>query len=80
MRGTEPQSERETSGFLIPDKAGARLESVDPQPVAVARLRHFAGPDIEATGSAQGVSAPTVKRAWVFARGCLEKTIESGRV
>ena len=36
--------------------------------------------DVEDTASALGVSAPTVKRAWAFARGWLKEAIESGRV
>ena len=34
---------------------------------------------LEETAAALGVSAPTVKRAWAFARGWLKESIESGR-
>jgi DNA-directed RNA polymerase specialized sigma24 family protein len=40
------------------------------------RLRYFAGLDVEATAAALGVSAPTVKRTWAFARGWLRAAIE----
>ena len=74
-----PESERESAGFLILDEAIERLESVDPEAAAVVRLRYFAGLSIEETAAALGVSAPTVKRAWAFARGWLKEAIESGR-
>ena len=76
----DPASESEISGFLILEDAIARFESVDPEAAAVVRLRYFAGLSIEQTAAALGVSAPTVKRAWAFARGWLKEAIESGRV
>lgn len=76
----DPGSEVESSGFLILDEAIARLEGVDGQAAAVVRLRYFAGLSIEQTASALGVSAPTVKRTWAFARGWLKEAIESERV
>lgn len=76
----DPASDEETSGFLILDEAIARLEGVDPEAAAVVRLRYFAGLSIEQTAAAMGVSAPTVKRSWAFARGWLKEAIESGRV
>lgn len=69
----------ESAGFLILDGAITRLESVDAQCAAVVRLRYFAGLSIEQTAAALGVSAPTVKRTWAFARGWLREAIESGR-
>jgi RNA polymerase sigma-70 factor (ECF subfamily) len=47
-----PESERESAGFLILDEAIARLETVDPEAVAVVRLRYFAGLSIEETAAA----------------------------
>ena len=75
----DPASERESAGFLILDEAIARLHSVDPDAAAVVRLRYFAGLSVDETASALGVSAPTVKRAWAFARGWLKEAIESDR-
>jgi RNA polymerase sigma factor (TIGR02999 family) len=72
-------SEEESAGLLILDGALARLESVDKAAAEVVRLRFFAGLNIEQTASALGVSAPTVKRTWAFARGWLREAIESGR-
>ncbi|MDX2198728.1 MAG: ECF-type sigma factor [Phycisphaerae bacterium] len=76
----DPTSEMESSGFLILDDAITRLESVDAQAAEVVRLRYFAGLSIDETASALGVSAPTVKRTWAFARGWLKEAIESGRL
>jgi RNA polymerase sigma factor (TIGR02999 family) len=75
----DPNSERESAGFLILDDAIARLSRVDPDAAAVVRLRYFAGLSVEETASSLGVSAPTVKRAWAFARAWLREAIESGR-
>jgi RNA polymerase sigma-70 factor (ECF subfamily) len=73
-------SETESAGFLILENAIVRLESADPEAAAVVRLRYFAGLSIEQTAEALGVSAPTVKRSWAFARGWLKEAIEAGRV
>jgi RNA polymerase sigma factor (TIGR02999 family) len=66
----------ECDGFLILDDAVSRLESADPKAAAVVRLRYFAGLTIEQTAAALGVSAPTVKRTWAFARAWLKDAIE----
>ena len=76
----DPNSEVESSGFLILHDAITRLGSVDGEAAAVVRLRYFAGLTIEQTAAAMGVSAPTVKRTWAFARGWLREAIESERV
>ncbi|MEO6597664.1 MAG: ECF-type sigma factor, partial [Planctomycetota bacterium] len=75
----DPTSERESAGFLILDEAIARLQEVDKDAAAVVRLRYFAGLSVDETAAALGVSTPTVKRAWAFARGWLKEAIESGR-
>ena len=46
------------------------------QAAAVVRLRYFGGLSIEDTALVLGISAPTVKRAWVFARAWLKETLE----
>ena len=76
----DPASDEQSAGFLILDEAISRLEGVDPEAAAVVRLRYFAGLSIDQTAAAMGVSAPTVKRSWAFARGWLKEAIESGRV
>lgn len=76
----DPSSELESAGFLILHDAITRLEGVDAKAAAVVRLRYFAGLSIDQTAAALGVSAPTVKRTWMFARGWLREAIESDRV
>jgi RNA polymerase sigma-70 factor, ECF subfamily len=76
----DPASDEQSAGFLILDQAIVRLEGVDQEAAAVVRLRYFAGLSIDQTAAALGVSAPTVKRSWAFARGWLKEAIESGRV
>lgn len=75
----DPHSERDNAGFLILDAAIQRLQEVDPEAGQVVHLRYFAGLSIEETAAALGVSTPTVKRAWAFARGWLKEAIQSGR-
>ncbi|MBK8979711.1 MAG: sigma-70 family RNA polymerase sigma factor [Planctomycetes bacterium] len=71
------RSPEQSAGFLILDEAILRLERVDAQAAAVVRLRYFAGLSIEETAANLGISAPTVKRSWAYARGWLKDAIES---
>lgn len=73
-------SEEQSAGFLILDEAILRLGELDAQAAAVVRLRYFAGLTIEQTAETLGISSPTVKRIWSFARGWLKEHIESGRI
>ncbi|MFO1031019.1 MAG: ECF-type sigma factor [Planctomycetota bacterium] len=75
----DPNSEQQSMGFLILDQAITRLQQADPEASEVVRLRYFAGLSIDETASALGVSAPTVKRLWTFARGWLKEAIDSER-
>lgn len=75
----DPDSLSESAGFLILNDAIVRLESVDHEAATVVRLRYFAGLSIEQTAAALGVSSPTVKRTWAFARGWLKEAIENER-
>ncbi len=75
----DPASANESAGFLILDDAIVRLERADKEAAAVVRLRYFAGLSIDQTAAALGVSAPTVKRTWAFARAWLKDAIESDR-
>ncbi len=72
-----PSSEKENAGFLILADAIARLESVDAQSAQVVRLRYYAGLTTEQTAAATGVSEPTIKRAWAFARAWLRNAVET---
>lgn len=71
----DPNSADESAGFLILDEAISRLSEADPEAAAVVRLRYFAGLGVDEAAAALGVSAPTVKRHWAFARGWLAERI-----
>jgi len=75
----DPASAEQSAGFLVLDEAIARLQEVDAEACQVVRLRYFAGLSIDDTAAALGVSAPTVKRLWAFARGWLKEAIDSNR-
>ena len=57
--------------ILILDEAISRLEKTDATLAQAVRLRFYAGLSIEDTARTMGVSAPTVKRYWRFARAWL---------
>lgn len=69
-------SPEESAGFLILEEAISRLEVVDAKSAEVVRLRYFAGLDVDETAAALGVSAPSVKRAWAFARAWLRTELD----
>ncbi len=68
----DPGSEQQACGFLLLDEAITQLEAAHPDAGAIVRLRYFAGLSVDETAAALGVSAPTVKRGWAFARGWLK--------
>ena len=80
LRGLpDPASDRDAAGLLELDEALTRLQGVDAEAAEVVRLRYFAGLSVDDTAAAMGVSAPTVKRTWAFARGWLREALASGR-
>ena len=60
------------------DDALRRLREVDDRKARVFELRHFAGLSVEETAETLGVSAPTVKREWAFARAWLARELGGG--
>jgi RNA polymerase sigma factor (TIGR02999 family) len=72
----DPASEKDCAGFLILDEAISRLESADPQAASVVRLRYFGGLSVAQAAIALGISEPTVKRDWTFARAWLKDAIQ----
>jgi RNA polymerase sigma factor (sigma-70 family) len=70
----EPPSDE----ILALDEALARLEAHDKQKADVVKLRYFAGLTIEDTAAALGISTPTVKRYWAYARAWLLREISKG--
>lgn len=63
--------EHDPATILILDEAISRLEKADVTLAQAVRLRFYAGLSIEDTARTMGVSAPTVKRYWRFARAWL---------
>jgi len=61
---------------LILDDLISRLEMEDSQTAQVVRLRFFAGLSIEETAEVLGISEPTVKRDWEYARAWLAEAWE----
>ena len=64
--------------LLALDEALNKLEEEDSEKANVVKLRYFAGLTIEETARALGVSEPTVKRRWFYARAWLRREIEGG--
>ncbi|MEM9644066.1 MAG: ECF-type sigma factor [Planctomycetota bacterium] len=64
--------------LLALDEALAKLEAEDESKARVVKLRYFAGLTIEQTAKAMGVSEPTVKRHWFYARAWLRREMGHG--
>ncbi|MEZ4426021.1 MAG: ECF-type sigma factor [Gemmatimonadota bacterium] len=59
------------------DRALATLEAANPRQARVVECRFFAGLSVEETAEALGVSEPTVKRDWRFARAWLTDALQA---
>lgn len=60
------------------DDALRRLGALDERKARVVELRVFAGLSVEDTARVLGVSEPTVKREWRFARAWMQKALSEG--
>ena len=58
------------------DEALQALEKSNPRQARVVECRFFSGLSVEETAAALGVSEPTVKRDWRFARAWLSEALE----
>lgn len=67
-----------TIDLLVLDDALTRLAEVDPRWAQVVELRFFAGLEVAEVAEALGVSAPTVKRDWRFAKAWLANELREG--
>jgi RNA polymerase sigma factor (TIGR02999 family) len=54
-----------------------RLTMHDPRKAALVKLRYFAGFSVEEAAALLGISAPTAKRDWTYARAWLFRDMES---
>ncbi len=54
-----------------------RLAVLDARKAELVKLRYFAGLTLEETADALGISVPTAKRDWAYARGWLHREINA---
>ena len=62
--------------LLLVDEAMQRLANADPVKAKLVELRFFTGLSIEEAAQVLGVSTPTAKRYWAYARAWLFQEIE----
>lgn len=55
-----------------------RFAQIEPRKAEVVKLRYFVGMTIEETAEALGISTPTAKRDWTFARAWLFRELSRG--
>ncbi len=65
--------------LLTVNDALDRLAAVDTRKAELVKLRYFVGLTIEETAEALGISAPTAKREWAYARAWLHREIRATR-
>ena len=68
-----------TEEMLAVHDALDRLAAVDARKAELVKLRYFVGLGIEETAEALGISAPTAKRDWAYARAWLHREIRATR-
>ena len=76
LEGLDIASAADDATLLVVNEALERLEAQDPLKAKVIQLRFFAGLTAEEIAPTLGVSVPTVKRHWRFARAWLLGEIE----
>jgi RNA polymerase sigma factor (TIGR02999 family) len=64
---------------LAVDEAVEKLAQLDPQRAEVVKLRYFVGLSFSETAEVLGISEPTAKRYWAFARAWLLEEIRHVR-
>lgn len=62
--------------ILILDDVFRRLQEMSPEMADVVRLRFYAGLSVQETANALGISTPTVKRRWTWARAWLYRALK----
>jgi RNA polymerase sigma factor (TIGR02999 family) len=67
----------EDEELLAVNDALARFAAVDPQKAELVKLRYFVGLTIEEAAVLLGVSEPTAKRWWAYARAWLFREVKS---
>jgi len=62
--------------ILAVHEALEKLAAEEPQKAELVKLRYFAGLSVEETAEVLGISEPTAKRWWAYARGWLGREIK----
>jgi len=65
----------EDDQVLAVDEALEKLARLDPQRAEIVKLRYFVGLSFQETAEVLGISEPTAKRYWAFARAWLHEEI-----
>lgn len=65
--------------LLAVNEALGKLSEKDPDKAELVKLRYFAGLSFAEAASVLGISEPTAKRRWAYARAWLFSAIESSR-
>ena len=76
LEGLDVATTTDDETLLVVNEALERLEAQDPMKANLVKLRFFAGLTAEESAPVLGVSVPTVKRHWKFARAWLLQEIE----
>jgi RNA polymerase sigma factor (sigma-70 family) len=74
----QPAATVDAVDALALDLALQKLEALDPEQGRIVELRFFGGLTVEETAAALGISARTVKRDWVLAKGWLYRELTGG--
>lgn len=62
--------------ILAIDEVLDRFAEIEPRKAEVVKLRYFVGMTIEETAEALGISTPTAKRDWIYARAWLHRELQ----
>lgn len=74
----DPDSGSEATDLVALDDALTKLGGMDARLARTVELRYFAGLSVEETAEVLGVSTPTVKRDWAFAKAWLRENLDTG--
>ncbi len=69
--------EAEDTDILVLNEALEEFEKIDAQKAQLVKLRYFAGLTIEEAADTLGISPPTAKRQWAYARAWLFRRIQA---
>ena len=75
----ETASESDADHILAVSEALEKFAQLDPQRAELVKLRYFVGLTFEQAAEVLGISEPTAKRYWAFARAWLYEEIRAAR-